>query len=217
MAQLGSRGPRTTSIDVPSNDKDLYADLPPLDVAWELYGRRFDPKNKSKVETLNTIYSRDTVKEYISALRDAIAMGYKVPSADDLAAIALIEGREDFGYNSASNLELTKAPEESKDAWETRYKGDPEAGRVYEALKDKYGTSAAGFAALVAEKQLTADRLGVPFSRAWNGLGTNKYGQSGDDYATKIELTKKYALPHPNNRVLYQTIKDSMEGTYGEP
>ena len=216
MAQLGSRA-RGTSIDVPPTEKALYGDLPPLDVAWELYGRRFDPKSKNKVETLNTIYSRDTVREYIDALREAVNLGYKIPSADDLAAIALIEGREDFGYNSKSNLELSEAPEDSKDVWQTNYKGDPKVQGVYDALKDKYGTAPAGFAALVAEKQRTAERLGVPFSKAWNGMGTNKYGQSGDDYATRVELTKKYALSHPSNRVLYQTIKDTLEGTYGVP
>ena len=119
--------------------------------------------------------------------------GYPSLSPEDVAAMALKEGRSDLGYN-AVNL------------------GHPDELKFNKMLRDTYNLTLndQNFLAALFAKQRVADKFKIPFANAWNGTGVNDAGQSGKDYAKNYEHHKKAAL-HPNNQQLMELVNRAIE------
>jgi hypothetical protein len=151
-------------------------------------GRRYDAKTKDKVETMPLYYHTGDMDRYLKAHKDAQAFGGPKLTPDQLTAMALVEGREDFGYNT----------------WDT---GNPKVVKYYSNLvKNGMDPHDAGFAAAIYEKDLVAKRLKIPFETAWNGTGTSIWNKSGKNYSDTVNKTKE-AVKHPKNETLYNFIK----------
>jgi hypothetical protein len=56
----------------------------------------------------------------------------------------------------------------------------------------------------------TANRLKIPFERAWNGTGRSEFGKTGKDYANII-AAGSYAANHPKNKQLADLIRQGYE------
>ena len=156
-----------------------------------LYGRRANPKNKfgakDRMESLNTPYDRETISSLLNAYKDAAKRHGITPlHPDDLTNMALVEGRSNFGYNEY-NTNNKRALKIAKDLEAQGH--------------DPY---AAGFPAAIIDKQMTAQRLGVPFYQVWNGAGP-----AAKDYNKRIEQ-HKYAVQDPRNKELRDFISQSL-------
>jgi hypothetical protein len=120
----------------------------------------------------------------------AAAKNLGVPQVDPalLAGLYLKEGRDDSGANSHDYT-------------------NPKSNALVADLVDKYNVDSktASFLALLKEKQDTADRLNIPFGRAWNGTGTNAFGQTGAQYAADLQDQIK-AAQQPQNKNLMDMI-----------
>lgn len=135
------------------------------------------------LETLPTFINKDIMGEYLKAYRESQKHGNNGYTPEDLMAILAQEARPDFGFNDFHY------PHSSK-----------EAKRIYDALTDAgFDHNKAGFAALLKEKELVAKRLGISKFRSWNGTGVNQYGQSGHEYANKVNQTKDL-INHEKNK-----------------
>ena len=123
----------------------------------------------------------------LAAYKDAVKHhGIKELHPDDLANMALVEGRSNFGYNEYNN-------------------NNKKANKIVEDLiKRGHDPYAAGFPAALMDKQQTAERLGVPVYQVWNGAG-----KAARDYAKRIEQ-QKYAVEHPKNQPLRQFIRQKV-------
>jgi hypothetical protein len=161
-----------------------------------LGARRANPQNKygakDRMETQEYGYDKETMGNLLKAYKDAIAKHGIAPlHPDDLANMALVEGRSNFGYNAYN--------QNNKDAQRI-------AKNLIKAGHDPY---AAGFPAAIADKQQLAERLGVPFYQAWNGVSP-----AGKSYAERIEQ-QRYAVEDPRNQALREYIRQTMG--YKEP
>jgi hypothetical protein len=193
-------------VDVEENPES-YAPIAPHNIGlpslkfWRPGVRQKDTDPKTGLETLPSSFdfwtkgtrnsSEDTMRRHIEALRAAKELGFKMPDevydAKYLAAIALQEGRPDFGAN-AFNINNDKAIE------------------VYNKLAPRFGQEAATFAAAVYDKGETAKRIKKPFPMVWNGTGTvrDKKGRlaaSGENYAARFPMFLK-AVDQPKNAPL---------------
>lgn len=158
---------------------------------------RANPKNKfgakDYIETQPTRLNATQITAYMNALRDAQNLGVKPLSAEQLATMALLEGRSDFGYNMFD------------------YK-NPKAVNLAQTLSDYMGhdPQAAGFAAAVLEKQQQSQRTGIPFTTLWNGTGRGSAG-TGADYTRRYNAAYNTgAYEHPKNALLYEAIVDGL-------
>lgn len=136
---------------------------------------------------------------------------YGVPqlSAVELAALALKEGRDDFGanmydHNNPQLQALAKRlyPQQADDAldWYAKHGSNAAGPTVYGAKL---------FPVAVADKMAVAKRLGIPFAEAWNGTGSN--GRStGADYARGYEHYLK-AAANPKNKALVDFIQSALD------
>ena len=153
--------------------------------------RRANPLNKfgakDRVETQDYGYDKQTMGNLLAAYNDAVKHhGIKQIHPDDLANMALVEGRSNFGYNEYNN-------------------NNKKANKIVEDLvKRGHDPYAAGFPAALMDKQQTAERLGVPMAQVWNGAG-----KEAKDYAKRIEQ-QKYAVEHPKNQPLRQFIRQKV-------
>jgi hypothetical protein len=161
-----------------------------------LGARRANPQNKygakDRMETQEYGYDKETMGNLLKAYKDAITKhGIKSLHPDDLANMALVEGRSNFGYNAYNhdNKEVQKI--------------------VKDLIKAGHDPYAAGFPAAIADKQRLAEKLGIPFYQAWNGVSP-----AGKTYADKIEQ-HRYAVKDPRNQALREYIKQTMG--YKEP
>jgi hypothetical protein len=158
--------------------------------------RRANPLNKfgakDRVETIDYGYDKETMGNLLNAYNDAVKYhGIPKMHPDDLANMALVEGRSNFGYNEYNN-------------------NNKKANKIVQDLiKRGHDPYAAGFPAALMDKQQTAERLGVPMPQVWNGGG-----REAKDYAKRIE-EHKYAVEHPKNQPLRQFIRQKVG--YVEP
>lgn len=151
-----------------------------------LFGYRYDKKSDG-LETVPTFFEKKQFEPFLDAYKASRKHGNIEISPDDFAAIMLQEGRYDFGFNK---YDYDTSPSSSKS--------------IYDKLKKEgYSDRAAGFAALLNEKHQVAKRLGIPMPMAWNGTGMSKAGQTGREYARKVQKTKEI-LNHEKN----STIRD---------
>ena len=154
---------------------------------------RHDPKGKhggaDNLETVPTKLNADLLTAYAKALRDAKLHGGRTLSPEELMTLALVEGRSDFGYN---DLDVN----------------DKRATKLAENLiAQGHNADAAGFAAAIDNKLRTAERLGIPFSVAWNGTGRGA-GGTGRDYARRYDAAHSAGIyEHPKNALLYEAVQ----------
>ena len=157
---------------------------------------RHDPKGKfggkEGLETQATNYNQAMLQAYAKALRDAQYHGGKTLTPEQLMTLALVEGRSDFGYNDLDvNDKRAKALAEN-------------------LIAQGHNADAAGFAAAVDNKMRTAERLGIPFTVAWNGTGRG-VGGTGRDYARRYDEAHNAGIyEHPKNALLYEAIQSGF-------
>lgn len=156
-----------------------------------LKGYRMDFKN-NKLESLPHRFDPSKITPYLNAVRSAAQMGHKMVDSATLAGMLLMEGREDFGYNSYNH-------------------DNREAKALFENLVEQgHNPRAAGMAAAILDKRQVAERLEIPFGMAWNGAGVNRYGQSGRKYATKLDRMINEGLPAEENQELVEFINNTL-------
>jgi len=163
---------------------------PPLQMIEGFRFNETDPK-AGPVEVLPTKYPMEHMLPYLEAYKVATKQ-YGMPklSPEKLAAMALAEGRYDFGYNQYNT--------ENK-----------EAQKLYETMTAQgIPPRAAGFAAAILDKQQVAKRLKIPFEKAWNGTGRSAAGKTGNDYVRRVRNNLK-AVNHEKNKKLYEFIKSN--------
>lgn len=126
--------------------------------------------------------------------------GLPAMTPEEIAAFALKEGRSDLGYNA--------------------FMGNPKEQKYQQELLEKYNIpfSEANFLSAVASKKRIADKFGIPFANAWNGVGVNVAGQSGKDYSKDWEKHLE-AVKHEKNKTLMDLINQAVEDgrKYGFP
>ena len=173
---------------------------PRFDVGGDRYHKRVEDP------TISDVYgdsSKAIQQLYRYARLNGAANKYGYPSLspEDVAAMALKEGRSDLGFN-AVNL------------------GHPDELKFNKMLRDTYNLTSndQNFLAALFAKQRVADKFKIPFANAWNGTGVNDAGQSGKDYAKNYEHHRNAAL-HPNNQQLMELINRAIEDgkKYGLP
>ena len=136
-------------------------------------GYRHSPDTDSGIETRPLKIDVDAMASRLSAIQDAIKMGYKMPTAEELTALRLKENRDDFGFNY---LDKNKKP--VVDHFTS------EAKRLYGDLTNNmYSPQVAANVAAFVNARNIGDRLKQDWFKIWNGTGVNRYGQSGEDYA----------------------------------
>lgn len=159
-----------------------------------LHGYRANPKNKygakDYMETLPTEYDKYTLSKYVRAMREGKELGVPQLTPQQLANMALHEGRHDFGFNSMNS--------ENKKAME-----------IFRALDEKGLADGAAFAGALYDKYETAKRLNKPFEEVWNGTGVNTLGQSGADYAKNFKEAN-YAATNAKNKELLDYINRNI-------
>jgi hypothetical protein len=173
---------------------------------FEIGGNKFLGQQTNKDLTTGTTYS-DSSKALQSLYRfarangAAAANGHPALPAEDLAGLALKEGRFDYGLTGGSY-------------------GGKFADKYRKELQDKYNLIERDidFLVSIADKQRIADKHKVSFGEAWNGMGTNDVGQTGKQYAKDLEAHKQAAL-HPKNKELMDIIMRGIEDgkKYGFP
>lgn len=163
------------------------------DAYLQAYRHNENPKLKSDVETIPTLYPVNQVKPFLDAYKIA-KNKYGVPDigSDRLAAMLLAEGRPDFGYNNFD-------------------RNQKHLMDMYTQLrKEGFDDRAAGFATAIKEKADVAKRLEIPFEKAWTGTGKTKYNTTSSDYLKRIKNNKK-ALQNEKNKAAHDFIKQNAQ------
>lgn len=155
---------------------------------------RYNPRNKfgakDRLETISSAVDRSTMEDFIRAMRAGEKYGVPQLPPEYLASMLMKEGRSDFGYNEFN-------------------KNNPKARMIAEMLiQEGFNPDSAGFGAAVFDKMQTAKRLKVPFATAWNGLGVNPQGQTGQQYAQGISKGFE-AVIHPRNAPMLNIIREA--------
>jgi hypothetical protein len=212
---LGNTGIRARISDDPNDPLSYQSQLKDLRNYNGIPAWRADPKRPGELETLpigwsesqrrvdrNYSLDRDELRIRAEALRDAKELGFKYPdditSPEFLAALALREGRGDYGSNAWGDEKLTNKT----------------AKRIFNTLLER-GTdhTAASFAALMYEKAQDAKRLNKPFTLLWNGAGTFKEEDGtvggGEYYARNFDLFQQ-AARHRKNAPLVNFIRGAL-------
>lgn len=123
------------------------------------------------------------------AIASAKELGIPQLSPEVLGGMYLQEGRTDMGSN-------------------THDINNPQSEALVSKLMDQYGMDykTASFLTTVKEKQDIADRLHIPFARAWNGLGRVKgMDRTGTTYANELDA-QIAAAKKPENKNLMDII-----------
>jgi hypothetical protein len=163
------------------------------DVAESNYipARRANPKNKygakDRMETQDVGYDKETLGNLLAAYKAAAhGHGVKMLHPDDLANMALVEGRSNFGYNAYNQ-------------------NNPRAAKIVKDLVAQgHDPYAAGFPAAIVDKQMQSERLKLPFYQVWNGSGP-----AAKKYAQRI-AAEKYAVEDPRNKSLRDYIRNAI-------
>jgi hypothetical protein len=163
-------------------------DIKEIPASQYIPARRPDPTNKTGIETLNTGYDKETMGHLLDAYRTAVKQ-YGVPqlTPKELTAMALVEGRSNFGYNDFDY-------------------NDPQAVKIQQGLiKQGFDPYAAGFPAAIMNKQQLANRLNKPYFHVWNGDGP-----AAALYNKRVEGALD-TVEHPKNSELYQYIQSKSD------
>lgn len=147
-----------------------------------------------KLETLPIKLNRAQLIEIASGLNTAKEFGMPAIGKEKLANKVLLEGRADAGTN-----EYNYKNRHAKDLYEI-------------LLASQVPELSARYAAAVLDKSQAAERLNIPFERAWNGTGiaaeTKRTGQQHAD------RSKQFGKPEldPKNLELVDTIQRAADG-----
>ena len=178
-----------------------------------------------KLETLPTLIRKETVAQFLNTYK--VCRDNKLLPAispETWAALLLVEGRSDFGYNGPDILKkYTVTPAKQSSIANVSYTGNQNP------INDKFGPKMdvnlnmtpirqglkklgisendwrADFCELLNLKIDTAKRLGIPFYQAWNG-GT----QFLNRYRAQLQ-----AIKDPKNKPLMDFIRGILGGGQG--
>ena len=120
-------------------------------------GYRADPTGryggKDRMETQPTTFNRDTIADFVKAMRAGESFGIPQLTQQQLAQMLLTEGRSDFGFNmlNENNKRAVQKAELLQEMGHNRLPAD--------------------FAAALYDKQQTANRINRPLQEVWNGVG----------------------------------------------
>jgi hypothetical protein len=162
-----------------------------------IYGYRANPKNKfgstDRMETLPQKFGPGNLQVYTRAAAAGTKYGVPQLTPEQLANMALHEGRDDFGFNEIN-------------------KNNKQAMEVYQKLKDEgHPEFPAQFAGAILDKYQTAERLKKPFLEVWNGAGSK-----AKKYA-KDSAEEMYAATHPKNESLLEYISEHYNNELNPP
>lgn len=170
-----------------------HARFDPTAPVDELNNQYFGSPNRvAKAKRYSAMNNIEALYAMTHTMGAAKKLGLPTIPPEELAALAMKEGREDFGFN---NTFKPKAP------------ADVKFRRMLDAsfnLSDMQKN----FLGLVNYAQRTAKAKGVPFAAVWNGLGVNKYGKSGFDYAKSL-AAHRAAVQRPENQQLLGFIRSA--------
>jgi len=126
-------------------------------------------------------------------------------SPETWAALALVEGREDFGYNAAFTSQPPGMSEFGFDFGPSGSKGVNTSPALEKFIPrvEQAGMTDPGLAIWIAflhDKLATAKRLGMPFYRAWNGSSI---------YQARFDAQAK-ALQNPKNEPFLNWFKQQL-------
>jgi hypothetical protein len=167
----------------------------------KLYGQQINTDPKTGTAYSDPSKAIQTLYRFARTNGAAAANGHPSLSAEDLAALALKEGRFDYGLSGGSR----------GGNFVTKYKKE---------LQDKYNITDTdiNFMATIADKQRIADKNKISFAEAWNGVGTNDFGQTGKQYAKDWETHKQAALNPKNKELMDVVMRGIADGQkYGFP
>ena len=169
---------------------DRWANVPYK--GFSVYKTDYDT---GKPESLPTVFDssqphgsgakRSVSPSLIHALYDAqkVSKDIKI-SPEELVTLIAQEGRSDLGANAKDVM--------------SGWLQNPRAVELNNKLQDMgYNINDAGTAALMLDKQMTAQRLSkrygknVPWQAVWNGMGVTKTGRTGYDYAREYGMNAK--------------------------
>jgi len=156
-----------------------------------VYGYRANPKNKfgatDQMETLPHKFDPKTLETFARAAAAGTKYGVPELTPQQLANMALHEGRDDYGFN-AMNKNNKKANEIANNL-----------------IKEGHDYEAAQFAGAIYDKHELADRIKQPFLQVWNGAG-----KMAKDYAKNSQI-ESYAAEHPKNQDMLDFISESYK------
>lgn len=162
-----------------------------------IQGYRADPSGrfggKDRMETRPTTVNAQYLMELVDGIKYAESKGMPKVSAETVVNKLLLEGREDLGTNEYNvNNKRAKA--------------------LYDDMRAQgYGSKAATLAAAVLDKTEVANRLGIPFEKAWNGTGTSRAtGRTGAQHAQRSDAME-YAAKSPKNKELLNLVSKVLE------
>jgi len=149
--------------------------------------RRVSHKTKDGVETLDTGYDKETMGKLLDAYKVAHEkFGVPMMNPKQLTAMALEEGRSNFGFNDFDE-------------------NNKHAVNLHKALINQgFDPYAAGFPAAILDKQQTATRLNKPYFEVWNGKGV-----AARNYNQRVNKALD-VVDHPKNQELKQFIQDKL-------
>lgn len=155
----------------------------------------------NKMETTPHKYDKETMNFFIQGMRAGEKYGVPQLSKDTLAAMAMQEGpTHAFGFNS--KLFNTN----NKEAVKIRDK----------LVNEGVPSAAATFAASIFDKQQVSDRKKIPFAMAWNGAGTNSFGQTGRQYAQFVEKQREL-VKDPKNAEFVNWLNQVYDTNFSSP
>lgn len=167
-----------------------------------------DTKKPGKIETVKTYFPVPAMQQYLGAANFAKQQGLlKDWTMRDLAAMALAEGRYDFGHNEHDV-------------------NNPQAKKIYADLRDKgFSHDQSSFIAALENKAAVARDKKMNKFVVWNGTGVSEYGKTGKDYLKKIERTKtilddprnKQFMEHLGLSYFDEPVKKAGGGSIGKP
>lgn len=135
-----------------------------------------------------------TAYDISTAIQAALTAGMPQVGATQLVNKMLNEGRTSAGTNEYNTA-------------------NKDAAKLYGTLRNQgYSKMAATYAAAVLDKSQVAERLGIPFERAWNGTGRSKdTGRTGQQHAVRAATTE-YAASNPKNAAFTDYINRAISG-----
>lgn len=192
--------------------------------AGSLIAYRGDTRT-GKLETLPTLIRKETVAQFLNAYK--LCRDNKLLpsiSPETWAALLLVEGRSDFGYNgpdilkkysvtpakqsNLTNVSYTSNQNNVSDKFGPKMDVNINMTPIRQGLK-KLGISEndwrTDFCELLSLKIDTAKRLGIPFYQAWNG---------GTQFLNRYRLQMQ-AIKDPKNKPLMDFIRGILGGGQG--
>jgi hypothetical protein len=161
-----------------------FPDVKEVPASQYIPARRPDKSTKTGLETTNTGYDKETMGRLLDAYKAAVVQhGVPQLTPKELTAMALVEGRSNFGYNDFDY-------------------NNPQAVKIQQDLvKQGFDPYAAGFPAAIMNKMQVADSLNKPYFQVWNGAGPEARA-----YNKRVENAMN-VVDNPKNAQLYQFIQ----------